>query len=103
LIIIDVKTLAWTSTSAVKQGKSPNLLKVVKANNEYIFVINGQVVATAPFQPLMGNYAGVTVASGIERIYVDRFIVQQEAGAAPEEKNTPTVGDVEWNASGSGM
>ena len=100
---IDVKTLAWTSTSAIKQGKSSNLLKVVKANNEYIFVINGQVVATAPFQPLMGNYAGATVASGIERIYVDRFIVQQEAGAAPEEKNTPTVGDVEWNVSGSGI
>ena len=51
----------------------------------------------------MGSYAGVTIASGIERIYVDRFIVQQEAGVAPEQKNTPTVGDVEWNASGSGI
>lgn len=100
---IDVKTLPWSNTSAIKPGKSPNILKVVKINDKYIFIINGQAVATAPFQPMMGSYTGVTVASGIERIYIDRFIVRQEAGMGPKPKDAPAGDEVVWNITGSGI
>lgn len=100
---VQIPTLQWTNSAAIRQGAAPNQLKVIKAGNQYIFAVNGQAVATAAFQQLMGNYAGITIASGAERIYVNRFLVQQEAGRVQAENNSPATGAIEWNASGSGI
>lgn len=99
---LQIPTLEWTSSPAIRQGNAPNQLKLIKLNNKYLFAVNGEVVATAPFQPLMGSYAGITIASGAESVYVDRFIAQQEAGAVQAE-NEPSSPVTEWNASGSGI
>jgi len=99
---IEIKTISWKNTAAIKRGKSPNQLKVLKTGNEYIFAINGQAVATAAFQPLMGSYAGVTLASGVETISFDRFIVQQEAASTGDD-NPQGGTSAEWNVSGSGI
>jgi S1-C subfamily serine protease len=97
-------TLAWTNSAVIKTGKSPNLLKVIKAFDKYYFMINGKSVATATYQPLMGTYAGVTVASGIESIYCDLFLVQQDLNATPAAKNPPEGSAADsYNFTGSGI
>jgi len=99
---VDINTVPWTRSPAIKTGKATNNLKVLKSGLQYIFAINGQAVATSNFLALMGNYAGATVAAGIENIAFERLIIQQEAGNAGGNGDQASV-PVEWNVSGSGI
>ncbi|PZR27631.1 MAG: hypothetical protein DI535_09420 [Citrobacter freundii] len=100
---VDVSTVKWTASPAIKTGKATNALKVIKIGAQYTFAVNGQVVATSNFLSLMGDYAGATIASGVENIAFERFIVQQVAADNSGGNDNQASVAVEWNVSGSGI
>jgi len=100
---VEINTVKWTRSSSVKTGKATNSMKVLKIGTQYVFVINGQAVSSSNFQPLMGNYAGATIAAGIENVAFERFIVQQEAAVSSGGDDNQSAVAAGWNVSGSGI
>lgn len=100
-----IKIKDWTTSSAIYKGNQRNRLKILKLNEDFIFSINGEVVARHKASLFRGNNIGL-MARGkgeftLENIIVREFVTEEELAklsTAEEDESTS-----EWKGSGSGF
>lgn len=103
---INITISNWTFSGSINNGKSNqrNLLKVLKLGDEFIFSINGQIVARQASKTLSGNYIGM-ITGGKGEIALENIIVKEfttgDNSIADESKNKND--NNEWKGNGSGF
>jgi S1-C subfamily serine protease len=98
----------WTTSIYINpdNGTHRNLLKVLKISDNFIFSINGQVVASEPSKTLRGNYSGAIVG-GKGNIIIESLIIRElieNSSVGNNNENTQkTTADEGWLGNGSGF
>lgn len=102
---INISIRNWTPTNAINTAKTNqrNLLKVLKLGNDFLFSINGQLVAKETAKSLSGNNVGIICGGKgdiiLETITIKEFTVDNSV--AENTKRKPESD--EWNGNGSGF
>lgn len=99
---IDMASIPWTYSANIRKGKAGNQLKVLKEGNEYLYLINTQLVGRSKFMDMAGKNLGSVITGGEQSVYFDKMLVKYEA-----EKNNAASGNEpsasEWLGNGSGI
>jgi S1-C subfamily serine protease len=100
-----IKIKDWTTTSAIFKGNQRNRLKILKLNEDFIFSINGEVVARHKASLFRGNNIGITARGRgeftLENIIVREFVTEEELANLPSTEEDESSS--EWKGNGSGF
>jgi S1-C subfamily serine protease/antitoxin component YwqK of YwqJK toxin-antitoxin module len=102
---VNIKIKDWTSSNAIYKGNQRNKLKILKLNDDFIFSINGEVIAQQKSSLFRGNNIGI-MARGrgeftLENIIVREFVTEEELAKLSTEKEDESSS--EWKGTGSGF
>lgn len=62
----------WTKTNLILGAKEENTLTIIRKNNIFYYLINGQRVFVGPADPLKGTLTGI-IMHGTQELKVDEF------------------------------
>jgi len=104
---ITITVSNWTFSGSINNAKNNqrNLLKVLKLGDEFIFSINGQIVARQAAKTLSGNNVGM-ITGGKGEIALENIVIKEfttgDNSIADESKNKRNDDD-DWKGNGSGF
>ena len=103
---VNINLSNWTYSASINNAKNNqrNLLKVLKLGDEFIFSLNGQIVAKQASKKLSGNYIGIITGGkgdvALENIIVKQFVTEEESNDAQSRNKND---DNDWKGNGSGF
>jgi S1-C subfamily serine protease/antitoxin component YwqK of YwqJK toxin-antitoxin module len=102
---VNINIADWTKSDAINTGLKRNQLKVMKIDDEFIFLINGVIVERKEAKSLRGNNFGIVMYSKgeyvLENIIVKEFLAADELMRKVQKEESGA--NSEWNGNGSGI
>lgn len=77
--------IAWTDSKYINRMNNANFLSINKLNDDFIFIINGNSVATTKAKPLKGNNCGV-IAEGKGKYTLENMVIRDYRDSLNLEK-----------------
>ncbi len=108
---VQIDMVPWKLCSAINKSNASNDLKMFKFGDEYVFSINGQIVAREKYKTLRGNNCGLVVSGKgtyyLTGLTVKEFLPEEELEKQkPKQVNpSPSASNTsgEWKGNGSGF
>lgn len=100
---INLDLVEWSESKHINKNYQRNLIKVLRANDNLYFSINGSLVHSDEFYSFRGNGVGFYILSGKKELLFENLIIKQDLGGELVSNAVPSANYSDWKGNGTGF